>query len=277
MGYASQGVGGPIIFSGVYRQGAPVYPAAGSTLTIVGGWENRSVLSPVSRTNLILQSQTFGTTWSKLAAGDTISSVSGPSTDNANLLSASTANAQHGFLQLRVVSAGTYTLSVFARASGVRYFSLYPQTAGNAYAIFDLQLGVVTATGAAQYVASSITDAGNGWWRCSVTVTAGAGNLNYVMYLIPSGTNPAPGFVGDGTAGVVFFGAQLETGSVASRYTATTTTAVSETDYSYDQPSGLITLTRALASDASWMTFGTSATLATSSNTVWQVGASSTV
>lgn len=277
MGYASQGLGGPLVFSGPVRQLMPVYPAAGSTLTIVGGWENGSVLSPVSRTNLILQSQNFGTTWSKLAAGDTISTVSGPSADNANLLSASTSNAQHGFLQTMVVSSGTYTVSVFVKASGVRYVSLYPQTAGNAYAIFDLQNGVITATGAAQYIASSITNAGGGFWRCSVTLTAGAGNLNCVMYMVPSGTNPAPGFVGDGTAGVVFFGAQLETGSVASRYTATTTTAVSETDYSYDQSSGLITLTRALASDASWMTFGTVVTTPTATNTIYQASAASTV
>ena len=124
------------------------------------------------------------------------------------------------------------------------------------------------------YVGSgTIQSIGGGWFKVTVTTAAG---------LVTAGNNIRPQIYMGGSSSasgdsVLVWRSQLESGSEATRYTPTTTTAVAETDYSYEQSTGLITLTRALASDASWMTFGTVVTTPTSSNTIYQASAASTV
>jgi hypothetical protein len=132
----------------------------------------------------------------------------------------------------------TYTASCYAKSGGgtKRYLNVYPQTAGTAWAIFDLDLGTVPATGGAQYVSSSITSAGNGWYRCSVTVTANttaALNANY--YIGDSSSTPAPTYTGNGTSALYIWGAQLNTGTSALPYAATTSAP-----YTLCTPKGLL-------------------------------------
>lgn len=121
---------------------------------------------------------------------------------------------QHVIYQNQTVVAGTYTFSVYAKSTGgaQRWISMYPQGTGVvAYAIFDINAGAVTLTGGAQYVSSSVSSVGNGWFRCSVTFTSGAVSVANVVYLSNASNTQAPVYTGNGSSGAYIWGAQLLT------------------------------------------------------------------
>lgn len=116
-------------------------------------------------------------------------------------------------------ASGTYTYSVYAKLGVDRYFALRAYDFGFStaqdYAVFDLITGNTTFTGSALGSASS-SDAGNGWWRFSITFTLTA-DLTGFLYLYPSTSSTT---VGSSTANAPTFiwGAQLELGSTATQY-----------------------------------------------------------
>jgi hypothetical protein len=85
---------------------------------------------------------------------------------------------------------------------------------GRAFNLATGQVGNVIS-GFTAPTASSITDAGNGWWRCAITVTAGntGTGAHDVGVMEADGTRV---YLGDGISGIYAWGAQLETGSRAS-------------------------------------------------------------
>jgi len=97
------------------------------------------------------------------------------------------------------------------------------------YANFDLQLGVVaivSGTAADTNRAASIENYGNGWYRCrlSATCNASGSGVGVIPVLITSsGSTRAPSFSGTATDILYGFGAQVETGSIATSYIPTTT------------------------------------------------------
>jgi len=81
--------------------------------------------------------------------------------------------------------------------------------------------------GGADYISADITPVGNGWYRCSVLNSSS--NVAYSIAAYPDSYNPGsqpPKFVGDGTSGMYFWGAQVEVGSFPTSYIPTTTTAL---------------------------------------------------
>lgn len=84
---------------------------------------------------------------------------------------------------------------------------------------FDLVNGVVgVPSGATSDYSSAfglIEDAGNGWFRCSLTATKGDFNETNICVIQSTAE------VGDGTSGFYIWGAQLETGPYASSYIPT--------------------------------------------------------
>jgi hypothetical protein len=138
-------------------------------------------------------------------------------------------------------TSGTiYTQSAFFKqGDGVagRYIQMTFPGAGNAftqlgYANFDLQLGtlaVVSGTSADTNRAARIENYGNGWYRCQLTATANAtatGPGVPAILITSSGSTRVPSFTGTITDVIYGFGAQLETGSIATSYIPTTTAAV---------------------------------------------------
>jgi hypothetical protein len=100
------------------------------------------------------------------------------------------------------------------------------------YANFDLQLGTVTVvsgTSADSNRAASIENYGNGWYRCRLTATcnsAGSSAGIIPILITASGATRIPSFTGV-TGDVLYgWGAQVETGSVATSYIPTTAAAV---------------------------------------------------
>ena len=176
--------------------------------------------------NLLLQSQTFETTWNAINATVGVNSTIAPDgTITAESFTPTATSGTHSLQQ----SAGTIgvqcTFSVFAKSNGYTNIQLFADSSGNFNATFDLTAGTAASTGGAVV---SIVNVGSGWYRCIATFTQTASTrLNISGF--PTGataSNFGNTFTGDGTSGVFLWGAQLEQRSTVTAYQVTTTQPV---------------------------------------------------
>ena len=192
---------------------------------------NPTTLAPMGllieeqRTNLLLQSQTFDSaSWSKIGATVTANTTTAPDgTTTADTLVEDTSTGVHIAFQAGSFVAGTtYTITVFAKA-GTRTRLNMINVGGVSYeGNFDLLTGTVISS---PLGTASITAAGNGWYRCQMTSTAGATASGNVQFrLVSSGTTTS--YTGDGTSGLFLWGAQLEAGASATSYIPTVASQV---------------------------------------------------
>ena len=181
------------------------------------------------RTNLALYSEQFdNAVYTKSQASVTANATTAPNgTTTADKLVEDTSNDIHRILQdsLPYTSGTEMTLSVYAKPSGRNKIELrmFDFSSNFASVYFDISTGTILSTIAG---VGTITDAGNGWYRCSVTAPASATSANGLglVYLLNAGG--ADSYTGDGTSGAFLWGFQVERG-VATDYIATTTAAVS--------------------------------------------------
>ena len=180
-----------------------------------------------SVTNLALWSQSFAQ-WAPLQniAVSTTSATTDPlGGTTANVLVENTTTGVHRLFGAHPTTIGVvYTFSIYAKlATGTRWLRLNYDAAIAAAAVFNLAAGTfVTDTGTA-----TMTNVGNGWFRCSVTGPARSTQaFNPTYPSLHNGTSDI--YAGDGTSGLYFWGAQFETGSSVSVYVPTTSTAVTQ-------------------------------------------------
>jgi len=108
-----------------------------------------------------------------------------------------------------------YTVSIYIKANGRQWALVDLVNPSDKYAYFDIVNGVVgTVVGTAT---ASIQDAGNGWWRCSITSTSTS--INGGVTITPQISDNGPGtYLGDITKGIFIWGAQLEKSTVPTAY-----------------------------------------------------------
>jgi hypothetical protein len=202
-----------------------------------------------TRTNLLLQSEQFNyAAWTKVASTITSNAATAPSGSvTADKIVEGSANTAHYLISsaTAMTSGTTYVGSVYAKASERTILQLTFQGATHGssyYANFDLATGTLGASGGAGLVAT-ITSADNGWYRCSIAAPATTTASGGLVTLLGSNINGGRLMVytGDGTSGLLLWGAQLEVGSAVTPYIPTTTAAVSVFESSwYRQDEGTV-------------------------------------
>jgi hypothetical protein len=181
---------------------------------------SRGLLIEESRTNLILQSEDFGTSWSAVNSTVSVNTATSPNglvtADKliVNLLSVA------GRLSQNTTLTGSHTFSAFLKASEWSWAFITPSAAvGGVW--FNLSNGTIGTQQAG--CVGSIVSYGNGWYRCSVTLTGtGVASTTRITPTNADNTNTA----GDGVSGIFAWGAQLETGAFPTSYIPTTTASV---------------------------------------------------
>jgi hypothetical protein len=187
--------------------------------------------------NLLQRSQEFNNAyWNKNGGSISANSSTAPNgTTTADTLTLAATTATHGLIDFGVsgVAASTYTVSFYVKKGTHRYITIgiYRNTLNNAGAGFDLDTNTVTGTGATGtgYSASgaTMTDVGDGWYRCSVvcvsgtTPMTGSGlflrNTSYTSGAIQQS------WAASGTETINLWGAQLVEGTNALPYQKTET------------------------------------------------------
>jgi hypothetical protein len=186
----------------------------------------KGLLVEEQRTNSLLQSAAFDTaSWTKeeLNTSGTPAwvnvAIAPDGTQTASKLLTTTANANHRIYQSTSLTIGVVsTLSVYAKAAEYRYVGLL-NSFPDGVAVFDLQTGVVSSTGA-NVTATTITPVGNSWYRCTMTSATTAYQVKQIA-VFNNGTQSGDVFTGVATSGLYIWGAQLEAGSFATSYIPT--------------------------------------------------------
>lgn len=180
---------------------------------------NSAGLVEVCPWNELTYSEDFdNAAWSKYQSAITANATTAPNgTTTAEKFNDTAVSDAHIIYRSAALVANTYTLTIYAKAAerSVIYMRFDNSTAK--YAYFDLANGVVLSANAA-YTAS-IQNAGDGWYRCSVAITATAATYD-IVYGVTTG-NGVVSYLGNGT-GIYIWGAQLNIGATAKPYFPTT-------------------------------------------------------
>lgn len=177
-----------------------------------------ALLLEPQRTNSLVQSNQFDTTWSNLALTPLSSQIGVGGSTDAWLLNV-TGNS--GSVRQNVSQNGVQTLSVYAKKSVSNWIALYvASTVDPPYVFFDLDNGVVGTSSGDNTINENIESVGNGWYRCSITFDRTISSNT--IRIFPSKSNGVLGSNGDS---VYIQNAQLEP-SYATSYIPTQGSAV---------------------------------------------------
>ncbi len=187
--------------------------------------------------NLFTYSEEFDqSAWSKTRLSVSANvSASPDGTLNADQATVNSGGSFAYLLQIKSINFGsTTTVSVWAKYVNSQYIWLLGGETPNVLAYFDLINGTVGFTNGYN---CTITSNGNGWYRCSATITktAATGNEEVGFGLTRTDNNPTDNAVGDS---VYVWGAQLEEGPTATTYIPTGATISGAPRFDHDPVTG---------------------------------------
>ena len=164
------------------------------------------------RENLVLQSNSFDTTWAQNRV-DLTSGQSGYD-GGSNAWQLQSNDASTTYLQQSVAVSGVQTISLYAKVGTADYLAFYASSGARAW--FNLNSGSISSS--SSNIDTQIENVGNGWYRCSMSYNA---STTYVrIYAADVNAN----FTSAIGANIYIQDAQLELGLAASPYIPTTTT-----------------------------------------------------
>ena len=178
--------------------------------------ESLGLLVEEPRTNLLLQSQDFSTTWTNVGSSENVNVVVAPNgTSTADALVDTAISETHNFTQTLSALSGstTYTFSCFMKKGSKNYgvFVFAPVSSWGigtgASVFFDLNNGTV---GTAANATGTIQALPNEWHRCTATATTTVTPGTVIMRIGPSLTGTAQTYTGTGDEAIYLWGAQLE-------------------------------------------------------------------
>lgn len=180
-----------------------------------------ALLIEPQRTNTALYSEQFDdVSWTKNASTLTPNTAVSPNGNlNADTLLATT-STYSGVYRTVSGTVGIYTVSVYAKKNTKDWLFLVDIQGSLGRAWFNLNTGVL-GTVASGYTAT-ITNVGNGWYRCTLTNTSAQAPGYHQLGLSDADNTLTP--VSAGSAFI--WGAQLEVGAYATSYIKTEATSV---------------------------------------------------
>jgi hypothetical protein len=195
----------------------------------------QGLLIEESRTNLLLQSEDFATTWTVSGSTITTNSTSAPSGSVTadSIVEDATTSAHRVAQAVSANSTVIYTATCFIKANGRTWATiLLDDNGGNGVrGFFNLSngtLGTLSINGTATSGSQAITPINNGWYRCTVSCIPSSVNSTNVRLLVAGTTgDTVSSYAGSaGLTSVFVWGAQLEAGAFPTSYIPTTTTAL---------------------------------------------------
>ncbi|SHF52040.1 hypothetical protein SAMN02745157_2288 [Kaistia soli DSM 19436] len=164
-------------------------------------------------TNNAIQSNRFDqASWTKTRTSVTIGATTGPdgTTSGQKLVAASSSAATHtiGSNGTALTAGNPVTASIYAKAAELSWIGVSISGQANSLTFFNLATGAVGTIGTA-IATARIVPAGNGWYRCILSMVAVSTASTGISMRLATG-DAADTFAGDGTSGIYLFGGQIE-------------------------------------------------------------------
>ena len=182
-----------------------------------------SVVAEIESTNEVVSFDTITTqhlrytdftlAWILRRATKTLNAGTAPDgTNTATSIIPTIDNNNHRIDQtnLTLSESTEYTFSVYAKQNGYTGLSLTVQVPLNIVAIFDLNSGSVVSVSSGT---ANIQDVGNGWFRCSMTLTTPNPTSSNNVFIGVGSDSSTFSFVGNTTDGILIWSPQFEPSS----------------------------------------------------------------
>ena len=214
---------GSVLINQSYNQGTGILQANGS-FSVAGNTITQNQYVSGNNNSLTYSQDFNNAAWAKTNLTVTTGFTAPDGTATAQKLVENNLTGQHLIVQTNsAITPGTIcTYSVYAKASE---WTLFQLQSGSGGAIGTFNLSTVTSVASSGAINTTITSVGNGWYRCSLICFYGNG-ANYIY-------KSSSSYAGDNVSGMFVWGSQLELGYIASAYTPTIATVVTNTNNLY--------------------------------------------